>query len=178
MLRFYLFVLLAIWLPNLSAQVSAPSFCGNESGVGFFEIEVDGSRREYMLHIPDASSGASGLPLIINFHGFGDCAGDYAESVGGYYGLNDLADEAGFVVAYPQAMVREKGDPYWEPGDIGDDIEITIVDIRNEQIKLGINAPNHIKVFRKEVYDAIQEENKAAASTPDNIKGLSDLFKG
>ena len=61
---------------------------------------------------------------------------------------------------------------------IGDDIEITIVDIRNEQIKLGINAPNHIKVFRKEVYDAIQEENKAAASSPEDIKGLSDLFKG
>ena len=127
MLRFCLFVLLAIWLPNLSAQVSAPSFCGNQSSVGFYENEVDGARREYMLHIPDASSGASGLPLILNFHGFGDCAGDYAESVGGYYGLNDLADEAGFVVAYPQAMVREKGDPYWEPGDIGDDIEINDV---------------------------------------------------
>ena len=63
---------------------------------------------------------------------------------------------------------------------IGDDIEITIVDIRNEQIKLGINAPNHIKVFRKEVYDAIQEENKAATAsgtTPEQLKGLSDLFK-
>ncbi len=62
---------------------------------------------------------------------------------------------------------------------IGDDIEITIVDIRNEQIKLGINAPNHIKVFRKEVYDAIQEENKVASSatTPEQLKGLSDLFK-
>ena len=63
---------------------------------------------------------------------------------------------------------------------IGDDIEITIVDIRNEQIKLGISAPNHIKVFRKEVYDANQEENKAATESvsPEQLKGLSDLFKG
>jgi len=62
---------------------------------------------------------------------------------------------------------------------IGDDIEITIVDIRNEQIKLGINAPGHIKVFRKEVYDSIQEENKAATESvsPEQLKGLSDLFK-
>ena len=62
---------------------------------------------------------------------------------------------------------------------IGDEIEITIVDIRNEQIKLGINAPNHIKVFRKEVYDSIQEENKAATESvsPSDLKSLSDLFK-
>lgn len=127
MLRCWLFVLLAIWLPNASAQVSAPSFCGNQSSAGFFEIEIDGARREYIVHMPDVSPGTSGLPLMINFHGFGDCAGDYAASVGEYYGLNDLANEAGFVVAYPQAMVREKGDPYWEPGDIGSDIEINDV---------------------------------------------------
>ena len=127
MLRFWLFVLLAVWRPDASGQVSAPSFCDNQNSAGFFELEIDGARREYVLHIPDASPAASGLPLIINFHGFGDCAIDYAQSVGNFYGLNDLADEAGFVVAYPQAMVREKGDPYWEPGDVGDNIEINDV---------------------------------------------------
>ncbi|PCJ19054.1 MAG: carbon storage regulator [Candidatus Cloacimonadota bacterium] len=63
---------------------------------------------------------------------------------------------------------------------IGDDIELTIVDIKNEQIKLGISAPRHVKVFRKEVYDAIQEENKAAIQTdisPEKLKALSSLFK-
>ena len=127
MLRSWLFLLLVTWLPDVSGQVSAPSFCDNQNSAGFFELEIDGARREYVLHIPDASPAASGLPLIINFHGFGDCAIDYAQSVGNFYGLNDLADEAGFVVAYPQAMVREKGDPYWEPGEIGDDIEINDV---------------------------------------------------
>ena len=62
---------------------------------------------------------------------------------------------------------------------IGDEIELTIVDIKNEQIKLGISAPKHVKVFRKEVYEAIQAENKAAIATTstDVLKGLSELFK-
>ena len=46
---------------------------------------------------------------------------------------------------------------------IGDDIEITVVDIRGEKVRLGINAPPHIAVHRKEVYDAIKREHLAAA---------------
>ena len=45
---------------------------------------------------------------------------------------------------------------------IGDDIEITIVDIRGEKVRLGINAPAHIPVHRKEVYDAIKREKLAS----------------
>ncbi len=45
---------------------------------------------------------------------------------------------------------------------IGDDIEITIVDIRGEKVRLGINAPAHISVHRKEVYDAIKREKLAS----------------
>ncbi len=39
---------------------------------------------------------------------------------------------------------------------IGDNIEITIVDIRGEKVRLGISAPAHVPVHRKEVYDAIK----------------------
>ena len=46
---------------------------------------------------------------------------------------------------------------------IGDDIEITIVDIRGDKVRIGINAPTQIPVHRKEVYDAIKRENRAAA---------------
>jgi len=46
---------------------------------------------------------------------------------------------------------------------IGDDIEITIVDIRGDKVRLGINAPKAISVHRKEVYDAIKRENREAA---------------
>ncbi|MHC4063073.1 MAG: carbon storage regulator CsrA [Planctomycetota bacterium] len=46
---------------------------------------------------------------------------------------------------------------------IGDDVEITVVDIRGDKVRLGINAPTHIPVHRKEVYDAIKRENVQAA---------------
>jgi len=47
---------------------------------------------------------------------------------------------------------------------IGDDIEITVVDIRGEKVRLGINAPPHVAVHRKEVYEAIKREKQAAAA--------------
>jgi carbon storage regulator len=45
---------------------------------------------------------------------------------------------------------------------IGDDVEITVVDIRGDKVRLGITAPSHIPVHRKEVYEAIKRENRAA----------------
>lgn len=47
---------------------------------------------------------------------------------------------------------------------IDDNIEITVVDIRGEKVRLGINAPAHIPVHRKEVYEAIRKEKEAAAA--------------
>jgi len=53
---------------------------------------------------------------------------------------------------------------------IGDDVEITVVDIRGDKVRLGINAPSEIPVHRKEVYEAIKRENRAAASVkPEDI---------
>lgn len=53
---------------------------------------------------------------------------------------------------------------------IGDDIEITVVDIRGDKVRLGINAPSEVPVHRKEVYDAIKRENREAASVkPEDI---------
>jgi carbon storage regulator len=46
---------------------------------------------------------------------------------------------------------------------IGDDVEVTIVDVRGDKVRLGITAPKEITVHRKEVYEAIQREKKAAA---------------
>ncbi|MBU8905990.1 carbon storage regulator CsrA [Desertibacillus haloalkaliphilus] len=65
---------------------------------------------------------------------------------------------------------------------IGDDIEIKIVAIDGDQIKIGIDAPKHVDIHRKEVYLAIQEENSEAANTTvDALQQLlqgSDPFKG
>ena len=46
---------------------------------------------------------------------------------------------------------------------IGDEVEITVVDIRGDKVRLGITAPRSIQVHRKEVYDAIKRENQQAA---------------
>jgi carbon storage regulator len=48
---------------------------------------------------------------------------------------------------------------------IGDEILVSIVDIKGDQVKLGIQAPADVKVYRQEVYEAIQKENVAAART-------------
>lgn len=50
---------------------------------------------------------------------------------------------------------------------IGDDVEITIVDVRGDKVRLGITAPKAISVHRKEVYLAIQQE-KAGQKPPKN----------
>jgi carbon storage regulator len=47
---------------------------------------------------------------------------------------------------------------------IGDQVEVSVVDIKGDQVKLGITAPRAVPVFRREVYQAIQEENRRAAS--------------
>lgn len=61
---------------------------------------------------------------------------------------------------------------------IGDDVMITIVDIKGEQVKIGVTAPKHVSIHRKEVYEAIQNENQAAAqSGVQNLNGLIKVLK-
>lgn len=58
---------------------------------------------------------------------------------------------------------------------IGHDIEITVLEIKGEQVKLGINAPKSVPLYRKEIYVQIQEVNQEAVSTaasPDVLKGM------
>jgi len=59
---------------------------------------------------------------------------------------------------------------------IGDDIEITVVDIRGDKVRLGITAPSTVPVHRKEVYEAIQRENREAAKV--KMEDLGGLPKG
>ncbi|MBQ8314134.1 MAG: carbon storage regulator CsrA [Lachnospiraceae bacterium] len=58
---------------------------------------------------------------------------------------------------------------------IGHDIEITVLEIKGEQVKLGINAPKSVPLYRKEIYVQIQEANKEAVSndaSPDVLKNM------
>lgn len=60
---------------------------------------------------------------------------------------------------------------------IGNDITLTIIEIKGDQIKVGVEAPKEVKVFRQEVYNAIQSENQAAAHSGNNFDILGNLFK-
>lgn len=56
---------------------------------------------------------------------------------------------------------------------IGDDVVVTIVDIRGDKVRLGIDAPQDIPVHRQEVYEAIQRENqKASRVKPSDTRNL------
>lgn len=64
---------------------------------------------------------------------------------------------------------------------IGDQIEVKIVAIEGEQIKLGIEAPRAIDIHRKEVYEAIQKENSQAATnalSTDLLRAMQAVKKG
>jgi carbon storage regulator len=60
---------------------------------------------------------------------------------------------------------------------IGDDIEIVVVDIRGEQVQIGIRAPRSIPVHRLEVYDTIREANVDATRVEDDEMGRLQLKK-
>jgi len=53
---------------------------------------------------------------------------------------------------------------------VGDNIEISILDIQGDNIRIGIDAPKNIKIFRKEVYEDIQAENRRASENLDKMK--------
>ncbi|MCH2114445.1 MAG: carbon storage regulator CsrA [Pirellulales bacterium] len=57
---------------------------------------------------------------------------------------------------------------------IGDNVVITVVDVRGDKVKLGIDAPKEISVHRREVYEAIQRENRQAAMLNPNDARLLD----
>lgn len=69
------------------------------------------------------------------------------------------------------ALTRKKG----EALVINNNVEITILEIRGDQIKIGVNAPKEVPVYRKEVYLQIQKENKASVAE-DKMKALKNLF--
>ncbi|MGN7175972.1 carbon storage regulator CsrA [Cytobacillus sp. SAFR-174] len=61
---------------------------------------------------------------------------------------------------------------------IGDDIEVSVLSIEGDQVKIGINAPKNIDIHRKEIYLSIQQENSQAAQTgADAINNLNSFFK-
>lgn len=69
------------------------------------------------------------------------------------------------------ALSRKKGEALM----INNDIEITVLEVKGEQVKIGISAPKEVPVYRKEVYIQIQEANKEASNTA-GIEQLASLL--
>lgn len=60
---------------------------------------------------------------------------------------------------------------------IGEDVEIMVVEIKGDQVKLGIKAPRDVKVYRGEIFEAIQKENIEASKTAAPGSDIEDLIR-
>lgn len=130
-----------------------PVSCTNSVGSEFVEAVADNDRRfinqgettrEYLLQVPDSYAPLEPTPLILNMHGFGGNAEEYREYVGGETGLQLLADQREFFVAYPQAYLLKAGERYWQPGDNGEQ-DIALNDIYYiERVLADIQADYNI----------------------------------
>ena len=69
------------------------------------------------------------------------------------------------------ALTRKKGEALM----VNNNVEITILEVRGDQVKIGISAPKDVPIYRKEVYLQIQKENEAAISV-DGLEALNNLL--
>jgi carbon storage regulator len=60
---------------------------------------------------------------------------------------------------------------------VGNDIEITILEVKGDQVKIGISAPKSVPIYRKEIYLQIQQSNKEAAETNVSDEVIKKLFQ-
>ncbi|MDQ0891970.1 carbon storage regulator [Paenibacillus sp. V4I9] len=59
---------------------------------------------------------------------------------------------------------------------IGENIEVFITSIEGDQVKIGINAPNDTRIYRKEVFEAIQQSNREAITELPNIENMRKML--
>lgn len=59
---------------------------------------------------------------------------------------------------------------------IGDDIEIKVIAVEGDLVRIGIEAPRNVEVFRKEIYEAIQDENRSAVISKARLGGIQELY--
>ena len=70
------------------------------------------------------------------------------------------------------ALTRKKGEALM----VNNNVEITILEVRGDQVKIGINAPKSVPIYRKEIYVQIQEANKEAVAGGASLEALKNMF--
>jgi carbon storage regulator len=60
---------------------------------------------------------------------------------------------------------------------IGNDIELSVLEIKGDQVKIGISAPKSVPIYRKEIYIQIQEANKESANSTASLEDIKKLFQ-
>ncbi|MHB1928579.1 MAG: carbon storage regulator CsrA [Acidimicrobiales bacterium] len=60
---------------------------------------------------------------------------------------------------------------------IDHDIVVTVLEVRGEQVRLGISAPDHVQIHRQEVFEAVQEANRQAARSSEDLSTLDGLAR-
>ncbi len=119
MRRLFILSLLFLMLPHITANAQndpSPSACGNSMlitpGFNEREITLDGDTRDLIFYIPQSYDNTQAVPLILSLHGFASTLDRQVR----YSQWENIAEEAGFIVAYPQGT----GFPLrWNSGDLG-----------------------------------------------------------
>lgn len=70
-------------------------------------------------------------------------------------------------------LSRKKG----ETIIIGDNIEISVIDVQGDVVRIGINAPREVSIYRKEIYKEIQAENRKAMENLEKMKDQLQMLK-
>jgi carbon storage regulator len=71
-------------------------------------------------------------------------------------------------------LSRKKGESIM----IGDNVEITVIGVDGDTVRIGISAPKHVEIFRKEIFKSIQQSNQEASQEVIKPEDLSKIFKG
>ena len=87
-------------------------------------IVHNGTSRDYVLYIPDSYDGTSTVPLLLNFHGFGDSATNYMNNAD----MRTMAESETFILVYPQGSCSN-GSSHWNPCPTGGDNKSTADDL-------------------------------------------------
>ena len=121
-----LILILYLWIINNACNKDSGNTLSQScmyGGVNAESIEIDGELREYVLYVPASYDGDANIPILFNFHGFGDSAENYMNNAD----MRALAETEVFILVYPQGSCLD-GAPHWNPCPNGGDNKSTAND--------------------------------------------------